>query len=77
MTAEEWVVWLEGARKLRSRDAFEAWLNDPNLLPRRERFELWLRPKFAHGVLADGCHFGGIDAGRHVVSFAHIPSHRG
>ena len=40
MNVEEWVVWLEEARKLQSREAFEAWLNDPNSLPRGERFEL-------------------------------------
>ncbi len=40
MSAEEWVVWVEEARKLQSREAFEAWLNDPDSLPRGERFAL-------------------------------------
>ena len=40
MTVEEWVVWLEEARKLQSPDTLEAWLHDPNSLPRGERFEL-------------------------------------
>ena len=40
MTVEEWVVWLEEARKLQSPAAFEAWLNDPDSLPRGEPFVL-------------------------------------
>jgi hypothetical protein len=40
LTVEEWVVWLEEARKLQSPAALEAWLHDPNSLPRGERFEL-------------------------------------
>ena len=40
MTVEEWVVWLEDARKLQSPAALEEWLRDPNSLPRGERFEL-------------------------------------
>ena len=40
MTAEEWDVWVEEARRLQSPAALEEWLRDPNSLPRGERFEL-------------------------------------
>ena len=40
MTVEEWVVWLEDARKLQSPAALEKWLCDPNSLPRGEPFTI-------------------------------------
>jgi len=39
-SVEEWIVWLEEARRLQSPEAFEAWLHDPNSLPRGEPFVL-------------------------------------
>lgn len=40
MTVEEWIVWVEDARKLQSPAVLEEWLRDPNSLPRGERFQL-------------------------------------
>jgi len=40
LSAEQFLEWLEEARLLQPREAFEEWLRDPNSLPRGERFEL-------------------------------------
>jgi hypothetical protein len=38
LSAEQFIEWLEEARALQSKDAFEAWLADPASLPKGEPF---------------------------------------